>query len=73
MSNGNGNGQSEQWDEDDVRAVLLNPVYTTGSEPIVSDDDWIAAQQKLVQELGLNTYFEQLLTVIKNTFGDVVE
>ena len=58
--------------EDDVRAVLLNPIHTMRSEPAVSDSQWLDAQKKLVGELGLDTYLEQLLTVVQKTFGHIV-
>ena len=74
MSNGNGNGEADdQWDEDDVRGILLNPVYTMGAAPTISDADWIDAQLKLFDELGPDEYFALLLGVIQGTFGDVVE
>ena len=70
----NGNGQSDRgWSEDDVRAMLLNPVHTMGSEPSISDSEWLDAQKKLVDELGLDPYLEQLLAVVKKTFGHIVE
>ena len=72
MSNGNGQNASE-WDEEDVRAILLNPVHTMGSSPTVSNEQWILAQQKLLGELGVDAYLKRLLTVIHETFGGVVE
>ena len=72
MSNGNGQDASE-WDEEDVRAILLNPVYTMGSSPSVSNEQWIFAQQKLLGELGVDEYLKRLLTVIHETFEGVVE
>ena len=72
MSNGNGQDASE-WDEEDVRAILLNPVHTMGSSPTVSNEQWISAQQKLLGELGVDAYLRRLLTVIHETFGGVVE
>ena len=72
MSNGNGKSNPE-WDEDDVRAVLLNPIHTMGSEPTISDNEWLDAQKKLVDELGLDSYLEQLLTVVQKTFGHIVK
>ena len=72
MSNGNGQDASE-WDEEDVRAILLNPVYTMGSSPTVSNEQWILAQQKLLGELGADEYLKRLLTVIHETFEGVVE
>ncbi len=72
MSNGNGQDASE-WDEEDVRAILLNPVYTMGSSPTVSNEQWILAQQKLLGELGADEYLKRLLTVIHETFARVVE
>ena len=72
MSNGNGYADSD-WDEDDVRDILLNPVHTMGSSPTVSNQNWIEAQSKLLDELGVDSYFSQLLSVVQQTFGQVVE
>ena len=72
MSNGNGQGENE-WDEDGVRAILFNPVYTMGSSPAVSNEQWVAAQRRLVDEFGVEPYLNRLLSVIQETFADVVE
>jgi hypothetical protein len=70
MSNGN---SGDRWNEDDVRQVLLNPVYTMGSKPTVDDETWVSAQKKLISDLGRDEYFTRLLAVIQDTFGDLVE
>ena len=67
MSTGN------RWKEDDVRQVLLNPVYTMGSKPTVDNDTWISAQKKLISDLGRDEYFARLLAAIQGTFAAAVE
>ncbi len=73
MTNGNGNDAGDNWDEDDVTEVLLNPVYTMGRSPMVASEKWIGAQRKLLEEFGVDVYFERLLWVITQTFGEFVE
>lgn len=61
-----------EWNESDVRRVLLNPVHTMGSKPTVPDQQWITAQTKLMTEMGKREYFAELLRVLKGTFGQFV-
>ena len=57
------------WETEDVQDILLNPVYTFGSQPTITDKQWIAAQKKLLGELGEERYFGELLRVLRTTFG----
>ena len=60
------------WTEQALLEILLNPIYTMGSKPIVPDSQWIAAQKELLEEVGEQAYLEQLLRVIKSTFSQFV-
>lgn len=61
-----------EWNENDVRRILLNPVHTMGPKPTVPDQQWITAQTKLLGEMGKREYFAELLRVMKETFGPFV-
>jgi hypothetical protein len=62
--------------EDDVRRMLLNPFYAIEIAPIlagphetmVSEDQWVAANVKLIQEIGAEAWLRELLTVLKGDF-----
>ena len=62
--------------EDDVRRILLNPFYaieiaTVLAEPhdtMVSEDQWVAANAKLIQEIGAEMWLRELLTLLKGGF-----
>jgi hypothetical protein len=58
--------------EMDVSKVLVNPIYTMGSRPMVPDAQWLRAQEKLLEELGQEAYFRLLLQTLKETFGSFV-
>jgi hypothetical protein len=64
---------NEQWDEEGVADVLLNPIHTMGSKPTIDRKLWIGAQKKLIKDLGEDAYFERLLATIDSAFGDYVE
>jgi hypothetical protein len=62
--------------EDDVTAMLINPIYAvsidpdlTGShEPIVSKERWIEANEKLIDEIGPETWLRRLLAVLEGDY-----
>jgi hypothetical protein len=63
------------FNEDDVTAMLINPIYAVsidpdlvGShEPIVSKERWIEANEKLIDEIGTETWLRRLLAVLEAT------
>ena len=69
-------GEVRDVTEDDVRRILLNPFYAIEIAPIlaephdttVSEDQWIAANAKLIQEIGAEAWLRELLTVLKGDF-----
>jgi hypothetical protein len=64
------------WTENDVRNVLINPVYTMvkkDDKPMISEEMWLGSQKKLLKELGEDEYFNNLLAVMKETFGEFVQ
>jgi hypothetical protein len=62
--------------EDDVRRILLNPFYAIEiaptlaepHDPMISEDQWVAANAKLIQEIGAEEWLRELLTVLKGDF-----
>jgi hypothetical protein len=63
-------------DEDDVTDMLINPIYAVsidpdlmGShEPIVSKERWIEANEKLIDEIGAETWLRRLLAVLEGDY-----
>lgn len=46
-------------------AIEFDPVLTAQHEPIISEDQWIAANVQLIIELGPEPYLRNLLTILK--------
>ena len=43
---------SDDWNSDDVRKVLINPMYCLSTPPVISEGQWIEANAKLIREFG---------------------
>jgi hypothetical protein len=43
---------SDVWNSDDVRKVLINPMYCLSTPPVISEGQWIEANAKLIREFG---------------------
>jgi hypothetical protein len=62
--------------EDDVMAMLINPIYAISidpdlvgeHEPIVTKDRWIEANEKLIDEIGAETWLRRLLAVLEGDY-----
>jgi hypothetical protein len=62
--------------EEDVTGMLINPIYAVsidpdlvGShEPIVSKERWIEANEKLIDEIGAQTWLRRLLAVLEGDY-----
>jgi hypothetical protein len=61
----------DKWSAEDVAKVISNPVYTgVGQYPRVIDDDtWVAANKRMVEEMGAEAYLRRLLAVLRETFS----
>lgn len=66
-----------QWTERDVNAVLMNPIYAITlhpdlfgehSEHLISRDQWVAANARLIAQMGAEAYLRRLLTVLEGDF-----
>jgi hypothetical protein len=64
------------WSEDDVAAVLINPVYAVSinpdlagrHEPIVPKERWIEANKRLIDDIGAEEWLRRLLAVLEGDF-----
>ncbi len=62
--------------EDDVTAMLINLVYAISIDPdlagaheaIVPRDQWIAANERLIDELGPEAWLHRLLEVLEGNY-----
>lgn len=57
--------------EQDVAAILSNPVYTgiPPFAPLIDEDEWIAVGVKRIKEIGAETYLRQMLEVLRSSMG----
>lgn len=62
-----------KWDAETVRAVLMNPFHTMDPSPVIDDATWVAAQKKLLAELGADRYFVTFLALFKATISEISE
>ncbi|MGI9003021.1 MAG: hypothetical protein ACR2GH_15405 [Pseudonocardia sp.] len=61
---------------DELAAMLINPFYAIEfdprlierHEPLTSEDQWVAANRRLLHELGEEAYLRRLLAVLKGDF-----
>jgi hypothetical protein len=67
---------SGEWTPGDVVGMIANPFYaitidetlTLPHEPLISEDDWVKANVKLINELGPEPYLRNLLSVLKGNY-----
>lgn len=60
----------------DVEHMLINPVYAitisdglmSTHEPLVSKEHWVAANKKLIEEIGAEAWLEKLLAVLQGDY-----
>jgi hypothetical protein len=51
-------------------AIMLSPGLFGEHPPLVSEEQWVKANLRLVDELGTEAYLRQLLAVLKGDFPD---
>jgi len=64
------------WTVDDVQRLIANPFYaitchpmlSTPHEPLMSREEWIAANTRLVNDLGPARYLRLLLDVLEGGY-----
>jgi|HubBroStandDraft_2_1064218.scaffolds.fasta_scaffold643876_2 hypothetical protein len=63
----------DDWTAGDITGIVANPFYAINidqglalpHEPMISEDDWIKANVKLIRELGPGPYLRNLLSILK--------
>ncbi len=66
----------EPMTEEDLKNIFVNPYYAitiapalTGEhEPMVSEQQWISANLKVMEEIGQEAWLKRLLEVLKGNF-----
>lgn len=64
------------WTPGDVAALITNPFYAINidpmlaepHDPLISEDEWIAANLKEIEEQGAEAYLRNLLSVLKGNY-----
>lgn len=64
------------WTPGDVNAMLGNPFYAINidptlaepHEPLVSEDLWVEANVRQIEELGAEPYLHNLLSILKGNY-----
>ena len=64
------------WTAGDITSMIANPFYainideglTLPHQPMISEDDWIKANVKLINELGPEPYLRSLLSILKGNY-----
>jgi hypothetical protein len=49
-------------------AIEIDPILAEPHEPLVSEDQWIAANIKMIEDLGAEPYLRNLLSILKGNF-----
>lgn len=71
-----GDMQVGSFDDGDIQAMLINLFYAITisedligeHEPLVSKAEWIAANGRLIKEIGSDAWLEKLLSVLQGDF-----
>jgi hypothetical protein len=58
----------EKWTPDSVARVLIDPRYCLVTPPAVTEEKWIAANAKLIREMGAENYLATLLTILRKDY-----
>lgn len=69
------------WTPGDVAALNTNPFYAINidpmlaepHEPLISEDEWIAANMREIEEQGAEAYLRNLLSVLKGNYPKAQE
>jgi hypothetical protein len=66
----------DDWTPGDIADMIANPFYaitidetlTLAHEPMISEDDWVGANVRLISELGPEAYLRNLLSILKGNY-----
>jgi hypothetical protein len=71
---------NDEWTPADITGMVANPFYAIEidealaipHEPLISEDQWVEANVRLIEELGPESYLHNLLSILKgnHTRGD---
>lgn len=64
---------NDSMNEDELKKVLANPYYAINldaslgeeHEPIISEEDWVKANAKLIKEIGEEDWLYRLLDALR--------
>jgi len=67
---------SRDWTLADVTGIVGNPVYAINIAPVlaephpllISEEQWVAANAKLIADLGPEEYLRNLLSILKGNY-----
>jgi hypothetical protein len=57
---------NEKWTPEAVTRILMDPRYCLSTPAVVTDEQWITANAKLIAQMGPETYFATLLNVLRS-------
>lgn len=68
-------GGQRQWTQSDVQNIILDPRTTGvgGWPPVISEDDWVAANVRMIAEMGADGYLRTLLAGLHENFDGVAD
>jgi hypothetical protein len=63
---------NDKIDWETLRGVLCNPIYAGVGKypPIVNDEVWITAAEKLTQEMGVRQFLTRMLAALRSSFSE---
>ena len=64
------------WTPADVNGIVANPFYAVNiapalaepHPPLIGEEEWIAANAKLIEDLGPEAYLRNLLSILKGNY-----
>lgn len=70
------NGADGEWVRSGVTAMIGHPFYAmnidpdlaVADDPIISEEEWVAASARLIGELGPEPYLRNLLAILKGAY-----
>jgi hypothetical protein len=71
-----GMSDDDEWTPGDVASMIANPFYAINidkglavpHEPLISEDDWVKANVRLIEDLGAEPYLRNLLSILKGNY-----
>ncbi|MEV0028418.1 hypothetical protein [Nocardia sp. NPDC050793] len=69
-------GDGAQWVPDDITRLMINPIYAIEidpslalpHEPLISDEEWIAVNLRILAEIGPETFLRTLLDTLRGNY-----